>query len=213
MSLVAVIPVASMLSANTALQTAGYGPRNFSVAAYSGPSPSHAALHTWGDAAFKAAVRAIPGVVFDDLADAPPPDPQNPVPTDPVSRTRALIAGRGAKWGAQAPMLPTSGNAVANTLYKYGTDELWWCIQTFNRTTFSAPPATYPALIRRARVPGAIKPWVQPIDQFDAYKLVNPFTGLPDQATHNGQTWRVSQADGAGNNVWAPGAFGWVVVA
>jgi hypothetical protein len=188
-----------MIAANTALQTAGYGPRNFSVAAYSGPSPSHAALHTWGDPAFETAVKEIVGVAFDEE------------PGDPVTRTQALIAGRGAKWGAQAPMLPTSGNAVANTLYRYGTDELWWCIQTFNRTTFSAPPATYPALIRRARVPGQVAPWVQPIDQFDAYKLANPFTGQPDKATHNGQTWRVSQADGSGNNTWAPGVFGWVV--
>jgi hypothetical protein len=191
-----------MTAANTALETAGHGSRNFSVAAYSGAAPSHAALHTWGDPAFETAVRAIAGVVVDDT------------PGDPVTRTQALIEAQGADWGEQAPMLPTSGNAVANTLYKYGDDELWWCIQTFNRTTFSAPPATYPALIRRARVPGQIAAWVQPIDQFDAYKLLNPFTGEPDKATHNGQTWRVSQADGAGNNVWPPsgaGAFGWVV--
>jgi len=31
--------------------------------------------------------------------------------------------------------------------------------------------------------------------------------------THNGQTWEVAQADGAGNNVWEPGVFGWVEVA
>jgi hypothetical protein len=75
-------------------------------------------------------------------------------------------------------------------------------------------PGWVQALVRRwARVPGSVAPWVQPLDQFDAYKLLNPFTGQPDKATHNGQTWRVSQADGAGNNVWAPGAFGWVVVA
>jgi hypothetical protein len=97
-------------------------------------------------------------------------------------------------------------------VYRYGDNELWWVITTFSRTTFSGPPATYPALIRRARVPGQVQPWVQPIDQFDAYKLVNPFTGQPDKVSHLGQTWQVSQADGGGNNVFEPGVFGWVVV-
>lgn len=199
MSMCAIIPVANILTANAALETAGFGPGNFSVPCFTGASTTHGALHSWDDAAFEAAIQAIPAVVVQIGAG------------DPVSRTKALIEARGAQWGAQAPMLPTSGNALANTLYRYGDNELWWCIQTFNRTTFSAPPATYPALIRRARVPGSIAPWAQPIDQSDAYKLVNPFTGLPDKATHNGSTWRVSQADGAGNNVWAPGAFGWVI--
>jgi hypothetical protein len=88
---------------------------------------------------------------------------------------------------------------------------LWSCIQTFDRTTFPLPPSNYPALIRQARVPGTAVPWRQPIDQFDAYKLVNPFTGEGDLCTHNGDTWYVTQADGAGNNVWEPGVFGWTV--
>jgi hypothetical protein len=67
-------------------------------------------------------------------------------------------------------------------------------------------------LIRRAKIPGEALPWVQPLDQFDAYKLVNPFTNAGDLCTHNGFTWQVSQADGAGNNVWEPGVFGWVQV-
>ena len=28
----------------------------------------------------------------------------------------------------------------------------------------------------------------------------------------NGQDWYVSAADGAGNNVWEPGTYGWTVV-
>jgi len=69
-----------------------------------------------------------------------------------------------------------------------------------------------PALIRQAIVPGVVTPWKQPIDQYDAYKLKNPFNGLPDQVTHNGDIWKVVQADGAGNNVWEPGVFGWTKV-
>lgn len=30
--------------------------------------------------------------------------------------------------------------------------------------------------------------------------------------THNGFTWKVTQADGSGNNVWQPGVYGWTKV-
>ena len=200
MSLCAIIPVANLTTANASLEAAGFGPRNFSVPAYGGTGVTHAALHAWNDAAFIAAVKAIPGVVWEESGG------------DPIAMTQALIAAQGAKWGAQAPMLPTSGNATAGTLYAYdrsGTRELWYCIQTFSRTTYGAVPETYPALIRRIRVPGTVAAWVQPLDQYDAYKLVNPFTGKPDECTFGGFTWYVSQADGSGNNVWQPGVFGW----
>ena len=200
MSLCAIIPVANLATANASLEAAGFGPRNFSVPAYGGTGVTHAALHAWNDAAFIAAVKAIPGVVWEESGG------------DPIAMTQALIEAQGAKWGAQAPMLPTSGNATAGTLYAYdrsGTRELWYCIQTFSRTTYGAVPETYPALIRRIRVPGTVAAWVQPLDQYDAYKLVNPFTGKPDECTFGGFTWYVSQADGSGNNVWQPGVFGW----
>ncbi len=200
MSLCAIIPVANLLAANETLSEAGFGPNNFSVPCYAGPGATHAALHSWNIPAFAAAVKALPGVMWEE-SDG-----------DPVTRTNALIQAQGAKWGAQAPALPTTGNAVANTLYRYTDDSMWWCIQTFSRTTYSAHPSTYPALIRRVRVPGSVEAWTQPLDQWDSYKLVNAFTGLPDRCTHNGQTWKVTQADGSGNNIWTPGQFGWTVV-
>jgi hypothetical protein len=197
MSMVAIIPVANLLAANATLEEAGFGPNNFSVAAYAGPGATHAALHSWDDAAFETAVQAISGVVVDIGSG------------DPVTRTQALIAAQGAQWGDHALALPTSGNALANTLYRYTDDTLWWCIQTFSRTTYNAYPSTYPALIRQVRPPNSVLPWKQPIDAYDAYKLVNPFTGQPDRCTYNGHEWYVSQADGSGNNVWEPGVFGW----
>jgi hypothetical protein len=196
MSMVAIIPVADMLSANEGLETAGYGPQNFSVAAYAGPAATHGALHTWGNATFETAVQAIPSVVTESSTG------------DPVTRTTALIEAQGATWGAEAPELPVSGTLTAGDLYRFD-GLLWYVIQPFDRSIFSAHPSTYPALIRTVHEPGVIAPWKQPIDQYDAYKLVNPFNGLPDQCTHNGQTWTVSAADGSGNNVWEPGVFGW----
>ena len=198
-SMVAIIPIASMAAANTTLETAGFGPRNFSVPAYTGAAVTHGALHSWHIPAFEAAVQAIAGAVV-EIGEG-----------DPITRTQALIQAQGAKWGAQAPALPSSGTVTAGSLYRF-EDLLWSVIQTFSRTTYSAHPSTYPALIRRIAEPGVICEWWQPLDQFDAPKLVNPFTGKPDQRTHAGKVWVVTQADGSGNNTWQPGVFGWAEV-
>lgn len=207
MSMVAIIPVANLLSANNLLNnTAGtpgvksFGPGNFSVPAYTGLSATHAALHSWNDPEFEAAVKAIPNVVW-EISEG-----------NPVTRTKALIEAQGAKWGAQAPQLPDTGTITAGSLYRFD-NLLWSVIQTFSRTTYNAHPSIYPALIRTVHEPGVVAPWKQPIDQYDAYKLMNPFNGKPDRCTHNGNTWIVSQADGSGNNVWEPGVFGWTEVA
>ena len=199
MSMVAIIPVANLLAANTTLAEVGHGSNNFSVPAYTGPGATHAALHPWSDPVFEAADKALPGGVCESSEG------------DPITRTKALIEAQGAKWGAQAPQLPSSGTVTAGSLYQYN-NQLWSVIQTFSRTTYSAAPDTYPALIRRVHVPGELEAWKQPLDQYDAYKLVNPFNGQPDRCTYGGFTWKVTQADGSGNNVWQPGVYGWTKV-
>ena len=196
------IPVANMQAANDMLnntaQTPGvksYGPNNFSVPAYAGPSPSFALLHSWGDAEFEATVAAIPNVAITQG-------------TDPTVMTKAAATAKGSTWGSDAKSLTGS---VTPGLYKDDNGVLWWVIQAYNTATYP-DPTVIPALIRMAKVPGEAKPWVQPIDQYDAYKLVNPFTGKGDLCTYGGFTWKVTQADGSGNNVWTPGVFGWTKV-
>jgi hypothetical protein len=100
---------------------------------------------------------------------------------------------------------------VTPGLYRDDAGVLWWVIQSYDTAVYP-DPLLIPALIRLAKVPGEVLPWVQPLDQFDAYKLVNAFTGDGDRCTHEGSEWVVTQADGAGNNVWEPGVFGWTVV-
>ena len=196
MSIVAIVPVAQLAAANAALELAGFGPRNFTVAAYGATGPTHAALHAWEDAAFRAALALVPGVVVGDPEDE----------GDPVTLTATLIAAQGAKWGAQAPALPTTGNVTAGSLYRF-EDSLWSVIQTFNRSTYGAHPNTYPALIRRVRDPYKAEPWRQPLDQYDSYQLVNPFTGKPDRCVEAGKTYGSKIA----NNVWSPSGYpaGW----
>lgn len=180
---------------NNTAQTPGkksYGPNNFSIPAYAGPSPSVALLHAWGDAEFEAAVASIPGVTITQG-------------TDPVASTSIAAEAAGATWGSDA--LPLTGTVIPG-LYVDSENVLWWVIQSYDTAVYPAP-ILLPALIRMAKIPGEAPPWVQPLDQFDAYKLVNPFTGEGDLCMHGGFTWQVTQADGSGNNVWEPGVFGW----
>jgi len=200
MSISAIVPVANLLATNAALEAAGHGPNNFSVPAYTGPSATHAALHCWDSPAFLASLQAIPEVTI--LSDGD---------LDPVARTLVVIENAGAQWGEQSLELPSSGTVTAGTLYRFD-ESLWYVIQTFNRSTYNAHPSTYPALIRRVRNPQVVEPWQQPLDQYDAYRLINPFTGEADRTTHDGQTWYVTGVDGSGNNVWEPGVFGWTIV-
>ncbi len=186
------IPVADMQAANAELEELGHGPNNFSVPAYAGPSPSAGLLHAWGDPVFEAAVAAIDGVVINQGE-------------DPAQTTTDAASAAGATWGQDA--LPLTGT-VTPGLYVDANNVLWWVIQSYNTAVYP-DPALIPALIRLAKIPGESLPWVQPIDQYDAYKLVNPFTGEGDLCTHNGSNWQVTQADGSGNNVWEPGVFGW----
>lgn len=196
MSFTVTIPVANIDAANAALAAQGHGPGNFSVPVWTGGAmPSVAALHHIGtDAVFRAHCAALAGATVRDYAGM----------TSGMDETAVAAGGR---WGGNAPLLQ---GQVTPGLYKAVTADggaLWWVIQTFNRTTFNLALSTYPALVRQARVPGEVSPWVQPVDQFDAYWTKNAFTGLPDRVTHNGRLWRSIVAE-ATPNVWAPGTAG-----
>jgi hypothetical protein len=154
-----------------------------------------ALLHSWGDPAFEAAVAAIPNVTIIQGS-------------DPVVSTTEAAEAKSSTWGSDAK--PLTGT-VTPGLYKDVDGVLWWVIQGYNTATYPNP-AVIPALIRQAKIPNQALPWVQPLDQYDAYKLVNPFTSEGDLCTHNGSTWQVTQADGSGNNVWQPGVYGWTQV-
>ena len=196
MSFTVTIPVDSINTANTALQSAGWGPNNFSVPLWTnGAMPSIASLHHIGnDPAFRSACTALAGATVRDYGNL-------------VVGMDATATAVGGRWGGDAPLL--QGNVTPGLYRAIPADggALWWVIQAFNRTTFNAALSTYPALVRQARVPGEVSPWVQPIDQFDAYWTKNSFTGLPDRVTHNGRLWRSIVAE-ATPNVWAPGTAG-----
>lgn len=190
----AIIPVAEMGAANDSLQALGWGTGNFSVPAFSSSRPTFATMHAWMDPLFLADVEAIPNV---QIVEGDQPD-------NTVIAACDLV---GAQWGGAALPLPNTGMVNTGEIY-WHNDVLWAVVQSFDRTAFPAPPETYPALMMMARVPGVATQWRQPLGSFDAYLLVEPFTGLPEQVLHNGKKW----TNNTPANVWEPGVFGWTVV-
>jgi hypothetical protein len=131
---------------------------------------------------------------------------------------QALVDAESAEWPENSPVIPDSGTINPGEYYRYERDfanfEYWRVIQAHDRSIFGGDPNQYPALIREARIPGTIKPWVQPIDQFDAYLTLDPFTGEGERVTHSGSTWLCTDGSAGGPagsliNTWAPGVFGW----
>lgn len=197
MSWTAETPVANLAAARAALAAQGHGPNNFIVPVYSGGAmPAMAVLHHYpNDPVFRAHCAAIPGVTVRDYGQL-------------VIGMDATAAAIGGRWGQNAPLL--QGNVTPGLYRAIPADggALWTVVQPFDRALVTGPLASVPpALIRRARVPGEAAPWVQPLDQFDAYWTKEKFTGQPDRVTHNGRIWRSIVAE-ATPNVWAPGTAG-----
>jgi len=196
MSICAIIPVAFMQSANDALEQRGFGPSNFRVPLYGATGATFAGLHAWNDATFSAAVKSITGVIWEESEG------------EPTARFQALVEAQGVKWGANAPSLPKTGMASTGKMYRDADGILWGIIQPYNLAVYQSPK-DIPALIRQVREVGKVYEWKQPIDQFDAYKVLNPFTRQNDECMFNGKKYYVTAGDAAGNNVWSPTTYGW----
>jgi hypothetical protein len=192
------IPVASMLAANTSLAALGFGPNSFSVPTYTDKAvPTYAILHSWGNAAFEAAVAAISGVTITHEG------------TDPIATAKTAATTIGGAFAASAK--PLTGT-VTPGLYMDSVGTLWLVIQSYNTATWPNPSAPgLTAIVVPARTPGEVVHWYQTFAP-DAFKLVNPFTGTGDVTTYGGKTYKVTDADSSGNNVWTPGVFGWTIV-
>jgi len=203
MSIAAIVPVASVAAANAALDAQGFGPGCFSIPVLAGGvRPAFGSLHSWDVPGFLAALEAIPAVTVTTGAG------------DARALVTALVQAEGAQWPYTIPPLPDEGMVQTGELYTAGSEAgIWLVIQPIDRGTFPGPPEDYPAQFRPAILPGVALPWRQPLGAADAYYLENAFTGEPDQATHLGKLWRVSQASAAGGfNTFEPGVFGWVEV-
>lgn len=194
MSFVASIPVANIDAANAALQAGGFGPSNFTVPLFTtGVYPAIASLECLANnPAFRTACAALAGVTIRDAGTL-------------VPGFAAAAAALGARYGANAPLLQGSVTPGLYRAIPADGGALWMVIQAFDRAVFGQPLATLTSLVRKAKVPGEVEPWVQPIDGNDAYQAVEPITKQPHRVTHLGKTWDSLIA----NNVNTPGVANW----
>ena len=64
-------------------------------------------------------------------------------------------------------------------------------------------PSENPSSWARIGDPGEEWPeWLQPGGGYNAYHI-------GDKVTHKGERWVCTETDGAGNNTWEPGVYGW----
>lgn len=195
MSIVALSPTPH--AHNAMLEAQGFGPSNFTLPCAGSTGYKFSVLHAWDDADFLSALQLLPGIIIYSGGG------------QPTDMTQALVANNNASRVDTAQELPDTGNVTAGQLYLF-EGALWAVIQTHNRSTYGGDPAQYPALIRELRRPGEVKAWRQPLDQYDSFRLVNPFTGQPDECLHAGKRWRTT----IDFNVYEPGSLngGWVEV-
>ena len=95
---------------------------------------------------------------------------------------------------------PDVGYAVGDRrLYE---NTLYRCLQPHTAQE-AWNPANSPSLWAKVLIPepDVIPEWEQP-DSTNGYKL-------GDKVTHNGKVWVCTEVDGAGNNIWEPGVYGW----
>lgn len=144
------------------------------------------------DGTVKTPAVALPGWHCNLIGDVPAA--ADSARTGPVTPLR-LYAG--SSWAQAAPLL--TGN-VTPGLYQDASGVAWVVIQAYNADVYTDPTAI-PALVHKLRLPGG--DWVQPLST-NPYRLMNPYTGQPDDCYHGGKHW-VTLVD---NNVWEPGAVG-----
>lgn len=82
---------------------------------------------------------------------------------------------------------------------------LYKCLQE-HKAQETWNPANAPSLWAKVLIPDpdVIPEWEQP-DSTNAYQL-------GDKVMHNGKVWVCTEVDGAGNNIWEPGVYGWAEI-
>lgn len=140
----ATVPIANMAAVNSALEAQGFGPGNFSIPVYGATGVTHATLHCWPDAAFQAALEAIPQVTVTL------PGSESSDPAALVDKAATAVSGVRAE---NLPLLPDKGAVAAKKLYRFESEtegtKVFYVDKAFSRDTYNLDPATYPTVLSK----------------------------------------------------------------
>lgn len=170
MTISASIPVEYMDAANAELDAGGFGATNFSVPVRSGTvAATHAAFHSWDDAAFLAAVQALdyPGLVVR-------------YEPGPIVNFKAHCADRALEWSDPAKWFE---NPVMKDAERTKDGKTWVSLIDYN---VWEPPVGW-----REVVSEGYPAWVQPTGAHDAYALGDrvSFEGANYESVINANVW------------------------
>lgn len=183
MTFSAIISATQTEAANATLESAGFGPGNFSVPLRTGSGPAdraatHVGLQCIANApTFRAAVGAISGVSITDGALL-------------QVTFGAHVAAEALEWSD--PTLWFQNPVMIGDRRTHNGKE-WESMIDFN---VWEPPVGW-----REVVAEGYPAWVQPTGAHDAY-------AIGARVTHAGQNWESTTP----TNVWEPGVFGWSVL-
>lgn len=222
-SLSILLPAAMGHEWNAVLEHHGMGPHNISVLCWS-TAGLMIGCHAWEGTAARYTDPGRPSFMtqprYNEIRSAIITSDLPLASSTGAAAFGALAAAQGRSW--QLPLLPAAGSGATVTVGEFYRTQavsgpqqpfpVVRVIQTHQRDDESHTDLTQlMALFEPQRDPFRPAPWVAPSGTVGAYRMTN-LIGGPERATHNGLLWQVSQTDGAGNNVWAPGEFGWVEV-
>ena len=104
-------------------------------------------------------------------------------------------------------LLASKKSYPAKTIFKWGTNadgetQLWSFIADYTPQEIYPPDVDISHYSKIGIGDDGIPVWSQPYGADDAYHL-------GDVVRHKDKIWECTQVDGAGNNTWEPGVFGW----
>lgn len=220
-SLSILLPVAMGYDANRMLAANGMGPDNFSVLCFEA-GDLRVGTHAWAPdpSLYTSPPVPVGGWAVHGLSDARVAQitAAMVVSNIPLAESlganafEALCGGEGVGWGALLPELPAPGSGATVTANEfYSTEQPGFPVVRVVQTHARSDPShtdisALLALFEPMRDPFNPAPWVQPAGTIGMYQTTN-LIGGPELVTYEGQTWRCT----SGNNVWAPGVFGWQV--
>lgn len=97
----------------------------------------------------------------------------------------------------------------AGKIVKYGVDaagktQLYRVVQEHTSAAEWLPDQSASLYSKIGFDESGVEIWRQPGGAYNAYHL-------GDVVSHNGELWECTEVDGAGNNTWEPGVYGWTV--
>lgn len=127
------------------------------------------------------------------------------VPVEIFDTEEQLVTYIAGMQSGMFPPIPEVGEwCEENKIYAYGSDKAK-CLQSHNRMHY--PIEDTPALWLVIPTVQGYPVWQQPTGAHDSYQIGD----IVHYPNIDSPLWKCVAGDGSGNNIWAPGVYGWIL--